>query len=243
MAVVYLARDRKQTAPSRSSTPPRDRHRPVRPALPAGDPDPGPAAAPEHPRPARLRRHRRGIAAALLRHALRRGRDAAPAAGARGAAADRGGEAAGPRDRRSAPLRARAGADPPRREARERAALAGARAGGRFRHRARDQDRSPGRVGNAVRRRPGHAVVYESRAGGGEPRGGRSIGPVWAGVRMYELLTGQPPFTGPTAVAVMARHVLDPVPPITTLRPAVTTGVRRRSSGRWPSRRWTASAA
>ncbi len=44
---------------------------------------------------------------------------------------------------------------------------------------------------------------------------------------LYELLTGQPPFTGPTAVAVMARHVLDPVPPITTLRPAVTTGVRR----------------
>ena len=44
---------------------------------------------------------------------------------------------------------------------------------------------------------------------------------------LYELLSGQPPFTGPTAVAVMARHVLDPVPPITTLRPAVTTGVRR----------------
>ena len=43
---------------------------------------------------------------------------------------------------------------------------------------------------------------------------------------LYELLAGQPPFTGPTAGAVMARQILDPVPPITTLRPGVPGGVR-----------------
>ena len=43
---------------------------------------------------------------------------------------------------------------------------------------------------------------------------------------LYELLTGQPPFTGPTAGAVMARQILDPVPPITTLRPGVPGAVR-----------------
>ena len=44
---------------------------------------------------------------------------------------------------------------------------------------------------------------------------------------VYELLAGQPPFTGPDAVAVLSRQVLDPVPPITTLRPGVPGSVRR----------------
>jgi eukaryotic-like serine/threonine-protein kinase len=44
---------------------------------------------------------------------------------------------------------------------------------------------------------------------------------------LYELLTGQPPFTGPSAGAVLARQVLDPVPPITTLRPGVPGSMRR----------------
>jgi serine/threonine-protein kinase len=44
---------------------------------------------------------------------------------------------------------------------------------------------------------------------------------------LYELLAGQPPFTGPSAGAVLARQVLDPVPPLTTLRPAVSGPVRR----------------
>jgi tetratricopeptide (TPR) repeat protein/TolB-like protein/tRNA A-37 threonylcarbamoyl transferase component Bud32 len=37
----------------------------------------------------------------------------------------------------------------------------------------------------------------------------------------YELLAGQPPFTGASAQAVMARHSLDPVPRLRTLRPTV----------------------
>jgi len=43
---------------------------------------------------------------------------------------------------------------------------------------------------------------------------------------LYELLAGQPPFTGPTLMAVLSRQLLDPVPPITTLRPGVPVPVR-----------------
>jgi TolB-like protein/Flp pilus assembly protein TadD len=42
---------------------------------------------------------------------------------------------------------------------------------------------------------------------------------------LYEMLVGQPPFTGPTGRAVLARHVADPVPPIRTVRPGVSLGV------------------
>jgi eukaryotic-like serine/threonine-protein kinase len=44
---------------------------------------------------------------------------------------------------------------------------------------------------------------------------------------LYELLAGQPPFTGPTVAAVLSRQLLDPVPPITTLRAGVPGPVRR----------------
>jgi serine/threonine protein kinase/Flp pilus assembly protein TadD len=44
---------------------------------------------------------------------------------------------------------------------------------------------------------------------------------------LYELLAGQPPFTGLDAFAVLSRQVLDPVPPLTTLRPGVPGSVRR----------------
>ncbi|MDX1394826.1 MAG: protein kinase [Gemmatimonadota bacterium] len=37
----------------------------------------------------------------------------------------------------------------------------------------------------------------------------------------YEMLAGQPPFTGPTPVVVLARHALDPVPPLATARPGL----------------------
>ncbi len=44
---------------------------------------------------------------------------------------------------------------------------------------------------------------------------------------LYELLAGQPPFTGPDAVAVLSRQVLDPVPPLSTVRPGVPGSVQR----------------
>jgi eukaryotic-like serine/threonine-protein kinase len=37
----------------------------------------------------------------------------------------------------------------------------------------------------------------------------------------YEMLAGAPPFTGPTPRAVMARHAVDPMPPLSTVRPGV----------------------
>jgi TolB-like protein/Flp pilus assembly protein TadD len=42
---------------------------------------------------------------------------------------------------------------------------------------------------------------------------------------LYETLTGQPPFTGPNARAIIARHLLDSVPPLRTVRPDVPPGV------------------
>ena len=44
---------------------------------------------------------------------------------------------------------------------------------------------------------------------------------------LYELLAGQPPFTGPNFAAVLSRLLLDPVPPLTTLRPGVPGPVRQ----------------
>ncbi|HSD30486.1 MAG TPA: serine/threonine-protein kinase [Gemmatimonadales bacterium] len=47
------------------------------------------------------------------------------------------------------------------------------------------------------------------------------------GCVLYELLAGQPPFPGPTAQAVLARHLADPVPPLRTVRTTVPVGVER----------------
>jgi serine/threonine-protein kinase len=41
----------------------------------------------------------------------------------------------------------------------------------------------------------------------------------------YEMLAGTPPFTGPTARAILARHAVDKVPPLRTVRPTVPPGV------------------
>lgn len=47
------------------------------------------------------------------------------------------------------------------------------------------------------------------------------------GCVLYEMLARQPPFTGPTAQAVLARHAVDPVPTLRALRPSVSPGLRR----------------
>src|SRR2546422_334208 len=45
------------------------------------------------------------------------------------------------------------------------------------------------------------------------------------GCVVYEMLAGTPPFTGPTAQAILARHAIDPVAPIRTVRDTVSPGV------------------
>src|SRR2546426_36429 len=47
------------------------------------------------------------------------------------------------------------------------------------------------------------------------------------GCVLYEMLAGTPPFTGPTAQAILARHAVDPVAPIRTVRDTVSAGVER----------------
>jgi serine/threonine-protein kinase len=47
------------------------------------------------------------------------------------------------------------------------------------------------------------------------------------GCLAYEMLGGEPPFTGPTPQAVLARHAVDPVPEIRTIRPSVPEGVAK----------------
>jgi len=43
----------------------------------------------------------------------------------------------------------------------------------------------------------------------------------------YEMLGGEPPFTGPSPLAILARHAVDPVPPLRTLRPGLPRGMER----------------
>jgi serine/threonine-protein kinase len=45
------------------------------------------------------------------------------------------------------------------------------------------------------------------------------------GCVLYEMLGGEPPFTGPTPQAVMARHAVDPVPPLQTIRTTLPDAV------------------
>jgi serine/threonine protein kinase len=47
------------------------------------------------------------------------------------------------------------------------------------------------------------------------------------GCVLYEMLAGAPPFTGPTAQSILARHAVDPVPPLRTVRGTIPEVIER----------------
>jgi len=66
------------------------------------------------------------------------------------------------------------------------------------------------------------------------------------GCVVYEMLAGGPPFAGPSAQAVLARHMLDPVPPLRTIRPELPAAVDRavaKALAKAPADRFPSAAA
>ena len=61
----------------------------------------------------------------------------------------------------------------------------------------------------------------------------------------YEMLAGEPPFTGSSAMAVLARHALEEMPPLKTRRPGITEGLERvvqKSLAKSPADRYHTAA-
>ena len=65
------------------------------------------------------------------------------------------------------------------------------------------------------------------------------------GAVLYEMLAGEPPYTGPTAQAVFAKRLMDPVPRVTTLRETVPPHVEhllQRAMAKSPADRMPTAA-
>ncbi|HSR14973.1 MAG TPA: serine/threonine-protein kinase, partial [Gemmatimonadales bacterium] len=66
------------------------------------------------------------------------------------------------------------------------------------------------------------------------------------GCLTYEMLAGDPPFVASTAAAVIARHLTDPAPPVTTVRrnvPAAAAGAIARALSKVPADRQATAGA
>ena len=90
----------------------------------------------------------------------------------------------------------------------------------------------------------GTAMYMSPEQGSGGQVDGRSD--IYAlGCVLYEMLAGAPPFTGPTPQAVLARHAIDPVPPIQTVRQTVGPTLERllaRALAKVPADRFSSAA-
>ena len=65
------------------------------------------------------------------------------------------------------------------------------------------------------------------------------------GCVLYEMLAGQPPFVGATAQQLLARHAIDPVPPLRTVRDTVPAAVEQsvtRALAKVPADRFATAA-
>jgi serine/threonine-protein kinase len=63
---------------------------------------------------------------------------------------------------------------------------------------------------------------------------------------LYEMLAGEPPFTGPTGQAVIARQLVDPVPSLRTVRPTVPEQLERaieKALAKVPADRYSTAGA
>jgi eukaryotic-like serine/threonine-protein kinase len=66
------------------------------------------------------------------------------------------------------------------------------------------------------------------------------------GCVLYEMLAGHPPFLGTTAQEILARHTLDPVPPLRSTRPELPPALERvvlKSLAKAPADRFPSTAA
>lgn len=66
------------------------------------------------------------------------------------------------------------------------------------------------------------------------------------GCVVYEMLAGTPPFTGPTAQSILARHAVDPVPRLRTVRTNVSLALEQaveRALAKVPADRFASAAA
>src|SRR5215217_5109430 len=65
------------------------------------------------------------------------------------------------------------------------------------------------------------------------------------GCVLYEMLAGQPPFVGATAQQLLARHAIDPIPPLRTVRDTVPAAVEQsvtRALAKVPADRFATAA-
>ena len=90
---------------------------------------------------------------------------------------------------------------------------------------------------------PGLALGTPAYMSPEQATGGRVDGrtDVYAlGCLLYEMLAGEPPFTGPTSQAIVAKHLLSPVPLLTTVRdvPAPVAAAVGRALAKEPADRF-----